>query len=121
VASKTVPYELRVAGREGEGAPGALALANDAHELLADAIVRGAGGLRLLRRLVDPDRAVEFRADEVRGALQELEVLREGLEEEERRALARTIERLEELFARAERARSGVRGRGSGNDAGGRG
>src|SRR5438874_1884582 len=79
------------------------------HELLADAIMRGAGSVRLLRRIVDPDGDARFLPAEVVQAAHETADLREGLDPELRTALLPTLERLLALFDGARRAGTGVR------------
>ena len=98
-------YDLRL---EGSGEPAGVRLLDDDHELLADVIMRGAGAVRLLRRLVDAGRSARFSREEAVPILHELADLEAGLSEPERSAVAAQLERLRALFERARERGAGV-------------
>ena len=102
-------YRIEVVGSAGDETR-SIDLLPDDHDLLADAIMRGAGGVRVLRRLVDPAGDADFAAGEVVQVLHEIETLREGLEPDELQAIGRHLDRLEVLFVEARRRGAAVRG-----------
>jgi hypothetical protein len=102
-----VGYQIEVEG----GGPPVVDLPADDHEALADAIIRAAGGLRRLRRLVDAEREARFDPDDLPWARHELDVLADALEPEDRPLLLPWIDRLRAVFERGEREGRAVVGR----------
>ena len=106
-----MPYRIDLDGSAAGGEEVRIDLFPDDHDLLADAIMRGAGGVRLLRRLVDPAGDADFAAGEVVQVLHEIETLRDGLDEIEPQVVGRYLDRLQSLFGEARRRGVAVLGR----------